>query len=198
MAIRSLTQSEIEYMKSADVWDEDCPLHYSRLSVVEVNYLGFGSELNSSKVVVLSDISDQVGSIFEELLAASFPIQSISPMEDFDGDDVASMEANNSSAFNGRKIMNTDRWSSHAYGCAIDINPAQNPYLLLDKEQSRINVYPSGGMDYINRNSMRKGMVEPIVSIFSKYGFTDWGGDWEKPDYHHFQLPWDSIKELTT
>lgn len=197
MAIRSLTESEVEDMKSSKVWSEDCPLHYTKLSVVEIDYLGFDGELNSSGIVVLSDISVQVESIFEKLLAASFPIERVSPMEEFNGDDVAAMEANNSSAFNGRKIMNTDRWSSHAYGCAIDINPTQNPYLLLDQEHSQIKVYPTSGIEYVNRNSIRKGMVESIVSIFSKYGFTDWGGDWEhKPDYHHFQLPWDKIKEL--
>ena len=44
------------------------------------------------------------------------------------------------SAFNGRKIAGTDRWSSHAYGVAIDINPIQNPVIYLDEHQSIIEI----------------------------------------------------------
>ncbi|RNC85606.1 MAG: M15 family peptidase [Balneola sp.] len=197
MSIRSLTENEIQSMQSGNIWSEDCPLHHSRLRVVEIKYFGFDDYEHSSTMIVLDSISEQVKLIFEELFSVAFPIYSIVPMEQFKGDDVASMEANNSSAFNGRRIMNTDRWSSHAYGCAIDINPAQNPYMLLDKKQAKINVFPSSAIDYVNRNSIRKGMVEPIVQIFEKHGFTDWGGGWvHKPDYHHFQLPWESIHKL--
>ncbi len=197
MAIRSLNEFEVKSMIANNIWSEDCPLHFSRLRLVKIDYIGFDDQHHTSSMVVLDSISEQVSSIFQELLAISFPIYSMLPMEEFKGDDVASMEGNNSSAFNGRRIMNTDRWSSHAYGCAIDINPVQNPYLLLDKDQSSIKVYPNKGMEFINRNSIRKGMVEPIVSIFEKYGFTDWGGNWEhKPDYHHFQLPWEAIHKL--
>ncbi len=197
MAIRTLTENEIQAISAANVWSEGCPLPHSRLRVVEIDYLGFDDQEHSSSMIVLDSVSESVKKIFEELLSLSFPIYSITPMEQFNGDDVASMEANNSSAFNGRRIMNTNRWSSHAYGCAIDINPAQNPYMLLDKEHAQIKVYPSSAIEYVNRNSLKKGMVEPIVPIFEKYGFADWGGNWEhKPDYHHFQLPWDRIEKL--
>lgn len=41
--------------------------------------------------------------------------------------------------------MNTNRWSSHAYGVAIDINPHQNPYMMLNPESSSIKVFPQKG-----------------------------------------------------
>ncbi|NND35346.1 MAG: M15 family metallopeptidase, partial [Saprospiraceae bacterium] len=88
---------------------------------------------------------------------------------------------------------NTDRWSSHAYGAAIDINPGQNPYVL-NPDQSDFKVFPSGGERFLDRGNIRIGMVEPIVHIFKKHGFTEWGGEWESPlDYHHFQVDWERI-----
>jgi hypothetical protein len=45
----------------------------------------------------------------------------------YSGDDDRSMAANNTSAFNCRKVAGTSKWSEHAYGRAIDVNPVQNP-----------------------------------------------------------------------
>lgn len=46
------------------------------------------------------------------------------PIENFKGDDDASMVANNTSAFNCRFITGkTGVYSNHSWGRAIDINP---------------------------------------------------------------------------
>ncbi|MCP4460632.1 MAG: M15 family metallopeptidase, partial [Cytophagales bacterium] len=61
-------------------------------------------------------------------------------------------------------------------------------------EDDSVKIYPESGAGFLDRNLKENGMVESIVSIFAKHGFTDWGGNWESPlDYHHFQLPWDRI-----
>lgn len=186
-----------EGMVETGIWDKDCPVDYSGLSVVKVDHLGFDGNTHLGELIVLNDLAEQVLSIFKELLNQKFPIDKIRPMEAYLGDDEASMKDNNSSAYNGRRIMNTDRWSSHAYGAAIDINPAQNPYLRLNEEESSVEVYPKSAIRYINRNILKKGMVETVVEVFADHGFTVWGGKWEdRPDYHHFQLPWDEIKKL--
>ena len=39
------------------------------------------------------------------------------------------MRADNTSAFNCRYVAGTTRWSQHAYGRAIDLNPVENPYV---------------------------------------------------------------------
>lgn len=184
-------------MKSKGVWNEECPVPLSRLRSLQVKHYGFDRELLDGSLVVLDEVSEAVSSIFAELFERKFPMHQIKPAEDFGGDDVAMMAANNSSAFNGRKIMNTDRWSSHAYGVAIDINPGQNPYMLPDKESSTVKVYPPQAIDFINRGIKKPGMTEEIVDVFAAHGFTEWGGSWpDRPDYHHFQLPWDKIKEI--
>ena len=101
------------------------------------------------------------------------------------------MQANNSSCFNFRKIDGSDLLSMHSYGLAIDINPVQNPFI------QNGTILPLAGKEYLERELIRKGMVEPIINIFNKYGFTVWGGDWTTPrDYHHFQYPRDQIELL--
>ena len=45
----------------------------------------------------------------------------------YGADDERSMAADNTSAFNGRKVPGIDVWSQHAYGRAIDVNPLENP-----------------------------------------------------------------------
>ncbi|MDC0865215.1 M15 family metallopeptidase, partial [Rickettsiaceae bacterium] len=78
-----------------------------------------------------------------------------------------------------------------------DINPIQNPYIIIDDNASSCDVFPREAVRFLNRNNQRVGMVEPIVKIFAKYGFSQWGGDWNSLiDYHHFQIPRDKIKEL--
>ena len=104
-----------------------------KLVYVDVEHINFDGFSQIGNYFVAKKVAKQVSLIFKELYQRRFPIHTIQPIDIFEGDDYASMQANNTSAFNGRKIMNTDRWSSHAYGVAIDINPMQNPYLMLNQ-----------------------------------------------------------------
>lgn len=192
-----LSDKRVQSLINNNIWNDDCPVHYSELSCIEIPFINFDGFSQIGEIMIADVLVENVKTIFSELYDAKFPIASLKLMDVFKGDDLASMEANNSSGYNGRKIMNTSRWSSHAYGVAIDINPAQNPYLSLDVDQANIQVFPSSGITYVNRIVQKPGMVDDIVSIFSDNGFTEWGGNWElKPDYHHFQLPWDEIEKL--
>lgn len=195
--IKEINKTRVQLLKEGSIWREECPVHYSRLRIVEILYLNFGNEETEGELIVLDQVAESVLQIFKELLEFSFPIEKIISMEEFGGDDVRSMKANNSSAYNGRLVARTNRWSSHAFGTAIDINPIQNPYLVLNTQRELIETIPSGGEQFLDRSNQRKGMVEKIVPIFEKYGFSEWGGKWEtKLDYHHFQLPWDKIMKL--
>ena len=134
---------------------------------------------------------DATLSIFGELYQIRFPIHQMETIENFQGDDEKSMKANNSSCFNFRKIAGTDKLSIHSYGLAIDINPKQNPYV------TNGIIYPEDGASYLNRETQRPGMVEPIVDIFKRNGFEIWGGEWKDPiDYHHFQVSKEFLSKL--
>jgi hypothetical protein len=114
---------------------------------------------------------------------ARFQINRLEPVDAYGGSDDRSMEANNSSAFNCRRVAGTTRWSEHAYGTAIDLNPVQNPYVRGDR------VDPPAGEGWRNRDSKTPGMVtddDAVVRAFQSQGW-GWGGHWSAgKDYQHF------------
>lgn len=184
-------------MVSTSVWKKECPVGIERLKLLEVSHYNFVHTISTGQLIVLDKISQAVLNIFEELFVLKFPINSIKTMDEFRGNDELSMAANNSSCFNFRPINGTDKLSMHSYGLAIDINPVQNPFIMIDKTSNNIKVLPEQSVDFLNRNNKREGMVEPIVEIFRKYGFSEWGGNWNTPiDYHHFQVPRKAVAEL--
>lgn len=175
----------------------DGPVHISELRLVVFDHYNFSGEIKSGRIIIHRNFAKDASDIFRELYEMKFPIQQAVTIDNYNSDDVASMEDNNTSGFNCRRIMNTGNWSSHAYGTAIDINPMQNPYVLIDHDNGTAKIYPRAGSAYLNRSITRPGMVEDIVRIFARHGFTAWGGAWESPlDYHHFQVPWDVIEKL--
>ena len=59
------------------------------------------------------------------------------PVDAYGGCDFRSIEADNTSAFNCRYVDGTTRWSNHAYGRAIDVNPIENPYVSGGRDVAR-------------------------------------------------------------
>ena len=105
----------------------------------------------------------------------------------YGGSDYASIQADNTSAFNVRPITGGGAASLHAYALAIDVNPLQNPYLT--RASGMLVVSPKAGSDYVRRQPIRPGMAEPIVNVLADQGFPIWGGSWHEPiDYQHFQV----------
>jgi len=71
-------------------------------------------------------------------------------VDDHLGDDDASMATDNTSAFSCGRKSNGTTWSGHAYGRAIDIDPAQNPYVYRGVADQ-----PAGAA-YVDRSPLRK------------------------------------------
>ncbi|MDA9163677.1 M15 family metallopeptidase [Rickettsiaceae bacterium] len=181
-------------MQEKAIWAPDCPVSLEQLCLLDVSHYNFDGKILEGQIIVLDKIAKKVLSIFEELLILKFPIQSLKLMNEFNGNDEMAMDANNSSGFNFRAIAGTDKLSMHSYGLAIDINPLQNPYIIIDENTNKIEVFPEKGAKFLNRGNLRKGMVEPIVAIFKKHGINIWGGNWNSPiDYHHFQVERDVV-----
>jgi hypothetical protein len=105
------------------------------------------------------------------------------PVSRYRGSDDASMAADNTSAFNCRFVSGTSRWSMHAFGLAIDVNPVENPYI------SGGRASPPAGRRYLDRDRARRGMAVTggaLVSAFAAVGWR-WGGLWSAAaDYQHF------------
>ncbi len=122
----------IDPVTSADLgvsWREGCPVSPGDLRMVRVTHVDFAGETQTGELVVHQDSAADLLVVFQRLYEHRYPIQSIRTIDEFDGSDDASMDANNSSGFNCRKAALSTSWSQHAYGRAIDINPLVNPYV---------------------------------------------------------------------
>ena len=147
---------------------------YDDLRYVVVKYYDFEGNLhNRGELIVNKLLADDVVKIFYELYLVKYPINSIKLPDDYNGSDEASMEDNNTSCFNYRKVENSDKLAWHAFGVAIDVNPLFNPYVT---EQE---IYPSNGKEYADREKEFQGKIDQddyLYSVFTKYGWK-WGGD---------------------
>lgn len=164
-------------------WRPDCPVPVEDLRWLELAHWDMGGEVRDGVLVVHVDHVESVVTVFERLFDARFPIERMDPITAFDADDNASMRANNSSAFNCRVIAGTNRWSQHAYGGAIDINPLLNPWVRGSE------VDPPEGAAYLDRDADVPGLIragDVVTQAFAEVGW-GWGGDWSSSlDYQHF------------
>ncbi|GAB3991894.1 CapA family protein [Nocardioides marmoraquaticus] len=168
----------------------ECPVPLDRLRLVEVSYVGFDGRARTGELVVAAGVSDDVVGIFRDLYRARFPIRQLRLVDDFGGDDDRSMAANNSSAYNCRPVAGTNRFSDHAFGRAVDLNPVQNPYLTAG------GVLPPAGGAFADADrgvgaQPAAGAIhagDAVVRAFTSRGW-EWGGLWSEPDYQHFSAP---------
>jgi len=162
----------------------DAPFGHDFLSYLTITHVDFERHNQIGHMIVAAEIADEVLDIFREIFEADFPIHQIRLIDYYNASDEESMAANNSSAFNFRYIAGTTTLSRHALGLAIDINPVQNPYM-----RGGV-VLPPAGVDYLDRENVRPGMIIPgdaVYNAFISRGWT-WGGNWTSLlDYHHFE-----------
>ncbi len=157
-----------------------CPVGPRELRTIEVSYWDFAVRPQVGRVVVALSVSDDVVAIFRRLWVARFPIRRLQPVSAYRGSDDASMAADNTSAFNCRFVGGTSRWSMHAYGEAIDVNPVENPYV------RGTYVSPAAGRAFLDRSRYRKGMAVQggvLARAFASVGWK-WGASFG--DYQHF------------
>jgi hypothetical protein len=164
-------------------WRQRCPIHLRDLRVVTASHWGFDGRPRTGRLIVHEDVASEVLGVLRRLYAARFPIRRMLPVDAYGASDFRSIEADNTSAFNCRYVEGTTRWSEHAYGRAIDLNPIENPYVSGGRTSHRASV------PYLDRDRRRPGMAYPggvVVEAFRAIGW-GWGGDWSAVrDYQHF------------
>jgi hypothetical protein len=164
-------------------WRDGCPVSLSDLRYLELDHWGFDGRERRGELVVHHDHAEDIVAVFRALFDSRFPIERMRLVDEYGGDDLASMNANNTSAFNCRAAQGSASWSEHAFGRAIDINPIQNPYL-------RGSVLlPPAGAAFVDRSLNAPGMIhagDVVVEAFDGIGWP-WGGDWiTLKDWQHF------------
>jgi hypothetical protein len=108
-------------------WRPGCPVGLRDLRLLQVDHWGFDRRVHRGELVVHRDQARRVLGVMERLFRLGYPIRRMRLVDHYRADDDRSMAANNTSAFNCRPVAGTSRWSEHAYGRAIDVNPVRNP-----------------------------------------------------------------------
>jgi D-alanyl-D-alanine carboxypeptidase len=167
-------------------WRPGCPVGLDDLRLLRIGYWGFDGRARVGRMIVAATAVRAIHGAFARLFEARFPIRRMRLVDDYGASDSASIAADNTSAFNCRLATGSSRFSEHAYGRAVDIDPIENPY-----------VYPNGttvhaaSRPYLDRSRHRPGMAfrgGVLVRAFAAVGW-GWGGDWRPPsatDYQHF------------
>jgi hypothetical protein len=182
--IEEISDSTLNRM-TGNSYPEGCEVSIRDLRYLIIPHYDGKGAVRIGELVCHQDVADEFMYLFKELFRNKFPIERMELIDNFGGDDVKSMESNNTSAFNYRVISGTGKLSRHAFGMAIDINPLYNPCV----RDERIN--PESGKYYADRNRLNKYTLlkgDLIYKILhDKFGFS-WGGDFENcKDYQHYE-----------
>ena len=168
-----------------------CPVALADLRHLTMTYRDFDGRARTGEMVVHRRWARGVVEAFGRLYDAGWPVARMRLVDEYGGDDDASMAANNTSAFNCRRVAGQRNWSAHAHGAAIDLNPLQNPYVRGG------SVDPPGGRRYARIDRTPRAPV-PLgviragdlpVTVFARLGW-EWGGDWRfSKDFQHVAEP---------
>lgn len=198
---------------------------YDNLSYLTIPYYNLEGEVKQGHLIVNNALADEVLLIFQELYKDRVKINRIDILEDtemgiqdrFLGSDVDEISyamkldrysryRNNTSGFNDR-VGYDGQESTHASGCAIDINPLINP-ITRSNSTAEDKFYPTNAEKYTNRNDLSWSEEEKnqkidenskIYEVFKKYGWS-WGGEaeGEYKDYSHFEKTDLTVKTVIT
>ncbi len=170
-------------------YKQDCTVPRSQLRYLRVLHRTHNGGTRLGEMVVNLSIAREMTDIFRQLYEAHYPIERMVLVDDYNANDEQSMQANNSSGFNFRRVAGSRKLSAHSTGHAIDINPLYNPYVKR-RANGTLFVQPPTALPYANRNTQFPYKISPndlCVRLFKAAGFR-WGGDWKSSkDYQHFE-----------
>lgn len=165
-------------------WQEGCPVDVEDLAYLTIPHWGFDGRLHTGEMIVKASVADDIVWVFEQLHAAAFPIEEMRVIALEELDLPPTGDGNVTTSFVCRPVVtSTTRWSQHAYGLAVDINPFHNPYQKADL------VLPELASYYLDRTLDEPGMIiggDVVTQAFAEIGW-GWGGNWRSlDDYMHF------------
>ncbi len=176
---RIQSRSQLRYS-----WHPGCPVAPSRLRLITMTYRGFDHQVHTGRLVVNAAVTGKLILVFRTLFAMGYPIRRMVPVDAYHGSDFASIQADNTSAFNCRDATGSSSWSEHAFGLAVDLDPCENPYVAADGFEAHKRC-----LRYVDRSLPDPGVIhagDKVVRAFASVGW-GWGGTWQGArDYQHF------------
>ena len=171
--------------RMGETYRPGCPVGLSDLRYLTLTFWGFDRKAHTGELVVAASAAARTVRAFRALYSIRFPIEEMRLPTTADLDAPPTGDGNDTAGFVCRAARGQTRFSAHAYGLAIDVNPFQNPYVKGDL------VLPELASAYLDRGWVRPGMFEPrsaAVRAFTREGFT-WGGTFRSlKDYQHLTL----------
>lgn len=169
--------------------EEELAIAYDELRYVHILHYDFDGNLAEGELICNEYIAQDLVEIFYELYRNEYQLEKVHLIDEYDGDDTASMEDNNTSCFNYRLVENSTSLSKHALGLAIDVNPLYNPYITYEEDGGE-QIAPASASAYTDRTVNFPYKIDEndlCYKLFTEHGFT-WGGNWNScKDYQHFQ-----------
>ena len=173
-------------------WRPGCPVGLSDLRVLTVRHWDFEGRVREGQLVVNREYAAPLATVFRKLYRLKFPIRHMRLAHMYgprrarpaDGDITGSFRCRQSVPSPCVGGSASGRWSNHAYGLAIDLNPVENPYVGCGMSRD------PAARRFLDRSRLRKGMVTPaVVRAFRSIGW-GWGGAWtgDTKDYMHFSV----------
>jgi hypothetical protein len=166
-------------------WVPECPVTLEELSYLTLTHFGFDNRFHTGEMIVNAALAEDVVEVFSALHEARFPIEQMRVITAEEIDSHPTGDWNDTTSFVCRPAVGSSRWSQHALGAAIDINPFHNPYLKGDL------VLPELASAYLDREEVRPGMIvekDVVTQAFADIGW-GWGGHWNSlKDWMHFSL----------
>lgn len=186
-----LTEEVKERITGISYPEKGCTVPYEDLNYVGLKYIDFDGQEQTGELICNKAIAQDMVEIFYELYRNEYQLERVRLIDEYDGDDTASMAENNTSCFNYRVVDGTASLSKHAYGLAIDINPYYNPYVVFKRNPDGSDyISPPGSEVYADRSQSFAYKIDEndlCYRLFTEHGFT-WGGNWNSTkDYQHFQ-----------
>jgi hypothetical protein len=169
-------------------WQPSCPVAAGDLRYLTMSFWGYDGRAHTGEMIVNARVADGVTRVFGHLYDARFPLEEMRVVAAAELTAPPTGDGNNTAAFVCRSATGQTRWSAHAYGLAIDVNPFCNPYIRGGL------VLPELASSYVDRTNVRPGMIVPgdvVVRSFAAIGWT-WGAEWTTPkDIQHFSATGD-------
>jgi len=152
------------------------------LVVLEVRFRTDSGTVGQGRLVCHRAVAEDLAGLFDTLFSTGFPMRSVRPVSEFGGSDSLSMLADNTSAFNWRRVRGQARLSAHALGLALDINPWRNPFAHRTGNRPRGSVRDVRVPGTLTDTSL-------AVRYLRSRGWI-WGGRWASGrDWQHFEKP---------
>lgn len=191
-SVRPLPEPLARSLTNQGSWQPGCPVPLSGLRLLTVTHWGFDGRPHVGQLVVNREVAAPLQTVFRKLYRLRFPIRHMRIDDMYgprrarpaDGDITGSFRCRQAVPSPCTGGTASGRWSNHAYGYAIDVNPVENPYVGCGMTRDPTS------LRYVDRSPLRKGMVTPaVVRAFRSIGW-GWGGDWtgDTKDYMHFSI----------